>query len=86
MRWAIRHWLRAITRPMPPKGGSICLIEFRSQRCRFAHLRTGDFHAVCQNSRRAWNATIRGELSPPRPTPNNPVGGAVVDVSAPKPV
>jgi hypothetical protein len=30
-----------------------------------------------QNSSRAWNAIIRGELSPPNPTPSSPVGGAV---------
>ena len=30
-----------------------------------------------QNSKRAWKATIRGELSPPNPTPSRPVGGAV---------
>ena len=30
-----------------------------------------------QNSRRAWNAIIRGELSPPNPTPSSPVGGEV---------
>ena len=30
-----------------------------------------------QNSSRAWKATIRGELSPPNPTPSSPVGGAV---------
>src|ERR1017187_3935216 len=30
-----------------------------------------------QNSNRAWNAIIRGELSPPNPTPNSPVGGEV---------
>src|ERR1019366_5905687 len=29
---------------------------------------------------------MRGELSPPSPTPSNPVGGDVVLVSAPKPV
>ena len=29
---------------------------------------------------------MRGELSPPSPTPSNPVGGDVVDVRAPKPV
>ena len=29
---------------------------------------------------------MRGELSPPSPTPSNPVGGEVVEVSAPKPV
>ena len=30
-----------------------------------------------QNSSRAWNAIIRGELSPPNPTPSSPVGGEV---------
>jgi hypothetical protein len=30
-----------------------------------------------QNSTRAWNAIMRGELSPPNPTPNSPVGGEV---------
>ena len=40
----------------------------------------------CQNSSRAWKATMRGELSPPSPTPSSPVGGEVVYVSAPKPV
>jgi len=30
-----------------------------------------------QNSSRASNAIIRGELSPPNPTPNSPVGGEV---------
>jgi hypothetical protein len=29
---------------------------------------------------------MRGELSPPKPTPSKPVGGEVVAVSAPKPV
>jgi len=29
---------------------------------------------------------MRGELSPPNPTPSSPVGGDVVLVSAPKPV
>src|ERR1019366_9952738 len=29
---------------------------------------------------------MRGELSPPSPTPSSPVGGEVVLVSAPKPV
>src|ERR1700689_1477204 len=29
---------------------------------------------------------MRGELSPPNPTPSRPVGGEVVDVKAPKPV
>ena len=29
---------------------------------------------------------MRGELSPPRPTPSKPVGGEMVLVSAPKPV
>jgi hypothetical protein len=29
---------------------------------------------------------MRGELSPPNPTPRRPVGGDVVEVSAPKPV
>jgi SAM-dependent methyltransferase len=33
---------------------------------------------VPQNSSRIWSAIIRGELSPPRPTPNSPVGGEVV--------
>jgi len=39
-----------------------------------------------QNSRRNWNAIIRGVLSPPKPTPSNPVGGDVLNVIAPKPV
>src|ERR1017187_5195782 len=39
-----------------------------------------------QNSNRACKAIIRGLLSPPKPTPSNPVGGEVVYVSAPKPV
>ncbi len=39
-----------------------------------------------QNSRRDWKAIMRGELSPPRPTPRRPVGGEVVYVRAPKPV
>ncbi len=30
-----------------------------------------------QNSSRAWNAIMRGELSPPKPTPSSPVGGEV---------
>ena len=29
---------------------------------------------------------MRGELSPPYPTPSRPVGGEVVEVKAPKPV
>ena len=33
--------------------------------------------ARAQNSNLAWNAIILGELSPPSPTPNNPVGGEV---------
>lgn len=32
----------------------------------------------CQNSNRACMAIMRGELSPPKPTPSNPVGGEVV--------
>ena len=39
-----------------------------------------------QNSSLAWNAIMRGELSPPSPTPSSPVGGEVVDVMAPNPV
>ena len=39
-----------------------------------------------QNSILPWNAIMRGELSPPRPTPSSPVGGEMVLVSAPKPV
>src|ERR1700733_8578261 len=39
-----------------------------------------------QNSSRAWNAIMRGVLSPPSPTPSRPVGGEVVYVSAPNPV
>lgn len=39
-----------------------------------------------QNSRRNWNAVMRGALSPPKPTPSKPVGGEVVEVSAPNPV
>ncbi len=39
-----------------------------------------------QNSRRDSKAIMRGELSPPRPTPSRPVGGDVVEVRAPKPV
>ena len=31
-----------------------------------------------QNSSRAWNAIICGELSPPSPTPRRPVGGETV--------
>ena len=31
-----------------------------------------------QNSRRDWNAIMRGVLSPPKPTPSKPVGGEVV--------
>jgi hypothetical protein len=31
-----------------------------------------------QNSSRAWSAIMRGELSPPKPTPSSPVGGEVV--------
>jgi hypothetical protein len=31
-----------------------------------------------QNSTRACNAIMRGELSPPKPTPSRPVGGEVV--------
>jgi hypothetical protein len=41
---------------------------------------------IIQNSIRAWNAIIRGELSPPKPTPRSPVGGDVVNVREPKPV
>jgi len=39
-----------------------------------------------QNSSRAWNAIMRGLLSPPSPTPSKPVGGEVVYVSAPNPL
>src|SRR5579862_9516986 len=42
--------------------------------------------SACQNSTRARKAIMRGELSPPNPTPSRPVGGDVVDVKAPKPV
>src|ERR1700733_2878013 len=41
---------------------------------------------VTQNSILPWNAIIRGELSPPSPTPSKPVGGEIVLVKAPKPV
>ena len=33
---------------------------------------------AAQNSSRVWNATMRGLLSPPKPTPSKPVGGEVV--------
>src|ERR1700722_11711460 len=39
-----------------------------------------------QNSRANRKAIMRGVLSPPKPTPSNPVGGEVVYVSAPNPV
>jgi hypothetical protein len=39
-----------------------------------------------QNSILPWKAIMRGELSPPNPTPSNPVGGEMVLVKAPKPV
>src|ERR1022692_3628821 len=39
-----------------------------------------------QNSSFACTAIIRGELSPPNPTPSSPVGGDVVELIAPKPV
>src|SRR6202035_2414440 len=39
-----------------------------------------------QNSSRAWKAIMRGLLSPPSPTPSNPVGGEVVYASAPNPL
>ena len=42
--------------------------------------------ASVQNSNRSWNAIIRGELSPPKPTPSKPVGGDVVEPMAPNPV
>ena len=42
--------------------------------------------AVLQNATFSCTAIIRGELSPPSPTPSNPVGSEVVEVSAPKPV
>ena len=42
--------------------------------------------ASVQNSNRSWNAIIRGELSPPKPTPSKPVGGDVVRPIAPNPV
>ena len=35
------------------------------------------FRKAPQNSSRAWNAIMRGELSPPNPTPSSPVGGEV---------
>ena len=41
---------------------------------------------MAQNSILPWNAIIRGELSPPSPTPSSPVGGEMVLVTAPKPV
>lgn len=36
-----------------------------------------------QNSILPWNAIMRGEVSPPRPTPSRPVGGDVVLCSVP---
>ena len=39
-----------------------------------------------QNSILPWKAIMRGELSPPNPTPSSPVGGEIVLVNAPKPV
>jgi hypothetical protein len=39
-----------------------------------------------QNSILPWNAIMRGELSPPSPTPSSPVGGEMVLVNEPKPV
>jgi hypothetical protein len=36
------------------------------------------FNLEIQNSTCTLNAIIRGELSPPSPTPSSPVGGAVV--------
>src|ERR1700677_1908337 len=43
-------------------------------------------HCALQNSILPWKAIMRGELSPPNPTPSNPVGGEIVLVKAPKPV
>ncbi len=42
--------------------------------------------AEFQNSILPWKAIMRGELSPPSPTPSSPVGGEMVLVSAPNPV
>jgi hypothetical protein len=39
-----------------------------------------------QNSSFTCTATMRGLLSPPKPTPSKPVGGDVVYVRAPNPV
>jgi hypothetical protein len=41
---------------------------------------------IGQNSILPWNAIMRGELSPPSPTPSSPVGGEMVLVNEPKPV
>jgi hypothetical protein len=50
-----------------------------------ATLQTG--LVICdQNSILPWNAIMRGELSPPSPTPSSPVGGEIVLVNEPKPV
>lgn len=52
-------------------------------------LQLAHFPGLClkaQNSILPWKAIMRGELSPPRPTPSRPVGGEMVLVSAPKPV
>jgi len=53
-----------------------------------SHVRNHEslFGIAAQNSNLAWNAIIRGLLSPPNPTPSKPVGGEVLYVSAPKPV
>ena len=40
-------------------------------------------HHLFQNSIRPRKAIIRGALSPPRPTPSNPVGGEIVLFKAP---
>lgn len=46
----------------------------------------GKIRIVAQNSILPWKAIMRGELSPPSPTPSSPVGGEIVLVIAPKPV
>ncbi len=55
-------------------------------RDRRSGIRNNRVGRIGQNSILPWNAIMRGELSPPSPTPSSPVGGEMVLVNAPKPV
>jgi hypothetical protein len=70
-------------------GEGFCILLLRVESARIVPAggkRANLLRSQSQNSRRIWNAIMRGVLSPPNPTPSRPVGGEVVYVSAPKPV